>query len=176
MANYRLTSYRGIDISTPSSELRHWKYIKKVKKNGKWRYYYDVGQKERRIYKTAKKNSEIADTDVKLKTIIAETARAGVQSAFTKKRHEEALKTYKKASDDLAKSWQKSNEAQEKEQAAKNAYYKTPIGKIAKASAKVVNFVKGKLASKVLKNNSYVIVGKDAVDAMLKKQVGLHSA
>lgn len=24
-----------------SNELMHWKYIKRVKKNGKWRYYYD---------------------------------------------------------------------------------------------------------------------------------------
>ena len=27
-------------------ELYHWKYIKKVKKNGKWRYYYDESANE----------------------------------------------------------------------------------------------------------------------------------
>lgn len=38
---YRIT--RGDNITKPSAdELYHWKYVKKVKKNGKWRYYYDV--------------------------------------------------------------------------------------------------------------------------------------
>lgn len=52
-----------------SDGLMHWKYIKKVKKNGKWRYYYDVkdalGYDERaalgeatRQYNRAKANSE----------------------------------------------------------------------------------------------------------------------
>lgn len=27
-----------------SDELRHWKYIKKIKKNGKWRYFYDQAE------------------------------------------------------------------------------------------------------------------------------------
>ena len=25
----------------PNDEIRHWKYIKRVKKNGKWKYFYD---------------------------------------------------------------------------------------------------------------------------------------
>lgn len=37
-----------------TDELKHWKYIKKVRKNGKWRYYYDVedamGVDEREAY------------------------------------------------------------------------------------------------------------------------------
>lgn len=32
--------YRAIYKET-SDDIQHWKYIKKVKKNGKWRYYYD---------------------------------------------------------------------------------------------------------------------------------------
>lgn len=31
------------------NELTHWKYIKKVKKNGKWRYYYDKDSLKRDV-------------------------------------------------------------------------------------------------------------------------------
>lgn len=27
--------------SNPNDELKHWKYIKKIKRGGKWRYFYD---------------------------------------------------------------------------------------------------------------------------------------
>jgi hypothetical protein len=37
-------NYYGIQNSGYNSELRHWKYIKRVKKNGKWIYYYDRGE------------------------------------------------------------------------------------------------------------------------------------
>ena len=33
--------YRAVQKKEPNSELTHWKYIKKEKKNGKTRYYYD---------------------------------------------------------------------------------------------------------------------------------------
>lgn len=35
-------TYIGITRSKSNNELKHWKYLKKVKKNGKWRYYYDM--------------------------------------------------------------------------------------------------------------------------------------
>lgn len=39
------SSYGLARGATPNSELKHWKYIKRVKgKNGKWRYYYDKSQ------------------------------------------------------------------------------------------------------------------------------------
>lgn len=33
--------YRAVNKPDPANELTHWKYIKREKKNGKWRYYYD---------------------------------------------------------------------------------------------------------------------------------------
>lgn len=32
--------YAIVRRTDSNSELKHWKYIKKLKKNGKWRYYY----------------------------------------------------------------------------------------------------------------------------------------
>lgn len=37
-------SYYAIHRSKPNDELKHWKYIKKKKVNGKWRYYYDESE------------------------------------------------------------------------------------------------------------------------------------
>lgn len=34
-------NYYAITKSDPSAELTHWKYIKREKVNGKWRYQYD---------------------------------------------------------------------------------------------------------------------------------------
>ena len=41
-----------------SDELMHWKYVKKVRKNGKWVYYYDNSE-----VKNAKKNVDKALVD-----------------------------------------------------------------------------------------------------------------
>lgn len=34
-------AYRAVQKKEPNSELTHWKYIDREKKNGKWRYTYD---------------------------------------------------------------------------------------------------------------------------------------
>ena len=37
-----MSSYYAVTRSdSKTDELKHFKYIKRVKKNGKWRYYYD---------------------------------------------------------------------------------------------------------------------------------------
>lgn len=66
-----------------SDELYHWKYIKRERINGKWRYYYDVDQ---------------------LKDDIGITAREEMNKALT---------TQKQAETDLRKSKQKVNRAVE---------------------------------------------------------------
>ena len=33
--------YRAVQKKEPNSELTHWKYIDREKKNGKWRYTYN---------------------------------------------------------------------------------------------------------------------------------------
>lgn len=38
--------YYAIKRDTPKDSLKHWKYIRREKKNGKWRYYYDDPKKE----------------------------------------------------------------------------------------------------------------------------------
>lgn len=52
-------------------ELYHWKYIKKVKKNGKWRYYYDkeqlkddLGFDEKEAYEQALANQAYTENKV----------------------------------------------------------------------------------------------------------------
>ena len=42
--------YKGVIMST-GNELKHWKYIKKEKVNGKWRYYYNVGDMQEDMQK-----------------------------------------------------------------------------------------------------------------------------
>ena len=41
MQRYTGTVYCGVKRVKPEDELKHWKYIKKERVNGKWRYYYD---------------------------------------------------------------------------------------------------------------------------------------
>lgn len=48
--------YRAVNASDPANELTHWKYIKKKKVDGKWRYYYDTDE----IKKYTRGNVEIA--------------------------------------------------------------------------------------------------------------------
>lgn len=36
-----MSQYYAVHVVRKNDDIQHWKYIKKVKKNGKWRYYYD---------------------------------------------------------------------------------------------------------------------------------------
>lgn len=36
-----MNEYMANEYGLSNDELKHWKYIKRVKKNGKWVYYYD---------------------------------------------------------------------------------------------------------------------------------------
>lgn len=40
----------------PDDALMHWKYIKREKVNGKWKYIYDLGETQKKNYEQAKKN------------------------------------------------------------------------------------------------------------------------
>jgi hypothetical protein len=40
LKQYGLSIKRQVII--PDDELYHWKYIKRKRVNGKWRYYYDI--------------------------------------------------------------------------------------------------------------------------------------
>ena len=43
--------FYAVRRSDPSDELKHWKYIKREKKNGKWRYTYDDSSSEANVLK-----------------------------------------------------------------------------------------------------------------------------
>ena len=49
--------YKGVMMST-GNELKHWKYIKKEKVNGKWRYYYNVGDMQEDMQKAKEQAKE----------------------------------------------------------------------------------------------------------------------
>lgn len=53
--------YRAVTKEDSEKDLTHWKYIKRVKKNGKWRYYYD---KRKNMYDVSSR-----DYDTKMKQI-----------------------------------------------------------------------------------------------------------
>lgn len=55
-SKYMLT--HGGFVSVNDDELMHWKYVKKKRVNGKWRYYYDDSE-----YKNAKKEHDQAKLD-----------------------------------------------------------------------------------------------------------------
>lgn len=55
----------------PEDELMHWKYIKREKVNGKWKYYYDLGETQKKAYEQAKNAYD--------------TRKAQAQSAYKKK-------------------------------------------------------------------------------------------
>ena len=118
----------------PEDELMHWKYIKREKVNGKWKYIYDLGETQKKNYETAKKN--YYGQVNRIKSIRAKNIN-GIKVgsdhysvANTKKKH--ALK--------------------EKMREAETEYYNTPLGKrerradnVKQNVAKVKNWTKDKL-------------------------------
>lgn len=132
-------------------ELYHWKYIKRYKKNGKWRYVYDkkklkedLGYGARDNYKALKQESDLA----RLKTT---AARVNVMSAVSRlkptknpgasrqaKYYREAMNEYKKLSDQYER-------AEYRTELALQTYYKTPMGRIQQ-----VKDIGKKIADKIL--------------------------
>lgn len=108
-----------------SDELYHFKYVKKKKVNGKWRYYYDIkdalGYDER-----AAAGAAVYDYETKTRNA----------NAYNEIRHDPTrVKWY-----DQTKSDQKYKEAKAAGKVASDAltkYYKTPLGKIDKLDDKI---------------------------------------
>lgn len=138
--------YKAIIKSNSTSELTHWKYIKKKKVNGKWRYYYDVkdalGYDERANAANAIRNYNNAKDREK-----------GYAQLPSKP---EQVKWY-----NSEKHKQLSNETKVAGKIASDAiqkYYKTPIGKLDKADdiidkgrnivAKLLNKLSNKIKAK----------------------------
>lgn len=131
-------------------EMYHWKYIKKKRVNGKWRYYYDVkdalGYDERgaagdavREYNRAKTN---ADNYNKIQS--DPTRVKWYNQSKSDQMYKDAAKAGKKASEALKK------------------YYKTPLGKIDRLDDKIdsgrraVSKLLNKLAKKIQPKDEHI--------------------
>ena len=104
---------------TPDGDyLCHWKYIKKVKKNGKWRYYYDVkdalGFDERHNAAGAIRRYEKAKSDAKeYNKMQSDPTRVKWYKQSRQDQLNKAVRISGKHSSDAIKK-----------------YYKTPLGKL----------------------------------------------
>lgn len=99
------TYYATVVRTGNKNELVHWKYVKKVKKNGKWRYYYDTDALKKDISKSlgidAKEQmsqikEDIHDANKKLENM---QNYANSQKAVSSKNQEENIKLQKKLSE-----------------------------------------------------------------------------
>lgn len=121
-----------------SKQLKHWKYIKKVRRNGRWVYYYDaeklkddLGFDEReardeaqRKYETSRLKSYVAEQNLKKgyaegKSVTGYGLSMDEKSAIVK-RADEIYKATNKETVNLAKEYA----------AASRKYANTPLGKL----------------------------------------------
>ena len=139
MPKYVIIHGRLREVS--DDELMHWKYIKREKKNGKWRYYYDVkdalGYDERDRMNKAHSEYTLADQNAWgfQKYVSEEQAKATRYNPKTD-RLEYKSEGYRDYIYDLHKEkeakFKAATEAGKKASDAAVAYYKTPLGKIDK--------------------------------------------
>jgi len=134
-------------------ELMHWKYIKREKVNGKWRYYYDVGDPGYVDGNTGKKPSNIKDYSL-METLIGKDEKDRRDRAITVLNNKIATldhfhenPTLRTSMPDSYKSSYKSyKDAGRKYTEAQSEFMKTPLGKIEKAALTI------KKAKKVISN------------------------
>lgn len=103
MSDYIITTNGMVPVS--DDVLMHWKYIKRVKKNGKWKYYYDTDQLKKDF-----QNSKLGNA-------IGYDERNRFNSM--KPRYNQALKRFNDA-------YAKQQEAREKSQEEMRKYYNNP--------------------------------------------------
>lgn len=102
-----------------SDELYHWKYIKKKKVNGKWRYYYDI------------KDALGYTKRDKLDKAINEYTKADKEaSELEKKDRKKYGKNSLTVSNDTAESRLYAIDKAREVRKAQDEYKKTPIGKM----------------------------------------------
>ena len=127
MSNYKMNrlSYVEFDHEPTSDELMHYKYVKRVKVNGKWRYYYadsktgeskDVlGYGKQDALLRAKRNYKYAE---------------GQADIINKQQNNETREEINEAN---AKKYKAKREVR----LAYEAYKKTPLGKVYQAKMKI---------------------------------------
>ena len=144
-------------VKLDEDSLMHWKYIKKERVNGKWRYYYDLGRKLDSNESLVKGYSKLEDW-----AGLDERDRVDHQ----KKLHDQDMSNYNKFQkefepgvDDpsfgdeiLAKAAARGREVMH----AKAEFMKTPLGKLEQATttikkaAKTVSKALNKIGSKLM--------------------------
>lgn len=124
-----------------SDDIQHWKYIKKVKKDGKWRYYYDkeqlkddLGVDELKVYNDAKGKYEIAaDYRSDTKHKVDEFERQSRNYSYKEYDYKKAHELYRDAI-----YWKERVEERGREyMSARSALKRTPIGKLVMAKEKI---------------------------------------
>ena len=126
----------GVVRGSKPDELTHWKYIKRYKKNGKWRYVYNVGTTGDKIngetespYREYSKLQDMLGYD--------ERDAAAISDVKYRRKQENAMNYNHSQGENSSYSQMKSDRYfKEAERLGKRAsedmqrYYKTPIGKI----------------------------------------------
>lgn len=125
------------------NELTHWKYIKREKKNGKWRYYYDrdslkadvkdkLGYDEREQYNKAKKEyNDAVNKHENARRTLTNTVLTEDGTLFeltSKSRHSDHMVEI--ALDNREKARRNRELAENKLNKAIKEYGETPLGKI----------------------------------------------
>ena len=148
--------YVGSDVS--DDQLMHWKYIKREKVNGKWRYYYDTGKKEKIAAGNAKSKVRDAAQNASFHKKRYDEVKSKVDSGeFFDKDHgnDSIVEPYRNA---YLKSLQGYENAKVQAKKAQQIYAKTPLSKIENAKAKVDAGKKS--AAKFLEDAKEAVVDK----------------
>ena len=144
-----------------SNYLEHWRYIKKTRVNGKWRYYYDRDQMRKDLGYDAKEKMlerrfKEAEAKTKRDAAMSIASDAYKKTSGTRKGRFETIASkaiYDNTVKAALKYDQEYREAKEIAKVYTEKYEKTPIGRIDKASRTFKKGVKkvSKFLSKIFK-------------------------
>ena len=152
---------------SPSDELYHWKYIKKVKVNGKWRYYYNYDELRRDEQKRLEEEQREAQEKAK------EEAQEKAKKEALKKANEEAQAKAKVASDKAKHQEATAKAKVESDKAKHEAYKQNKAKEEAQARAKVaadkVKHEINKIMTSSYKKPQSMTSAKQALNDALKK-------
>lgn len=122
-------------------ELMHWKYIKREKVNGKWRYFYDYEHHFDDLMPQEYRDYKDAESDMKTDKFMKKQAFQNYQQNL--RNSDPVSKEWAKENvDEYARSSKALKESTKKYLAAKEAYMKTPVGKLHQASKKIKSGMK----------------------------------
>lgn len=159
MSDYIITPNGMVPVS--DDVLMHWKYIKRVKKNGKWRYYYDeeslkrdikdkLGYDEReRLQKANKQYEKAVNNAKKADTKTSDQLNKFMNNPMPVRQRVAMRKAYDDALKESEKATKKAEKAYEKVEKLKDEYSKTPIGKANEFVQKGENFFKTKVTTTI---------------------------